>query len=90
LVEQWRELVGDKIRFTNRLGNALKQYYPRALEWFEQRDTALFCDLISRWPTLMDAKRARTSTLKAFFNEHNARRAKIVETRIASIKSAMP
>lgn len=90
LVEQRRELIGDKTRFTNRLCNTLKQYYPQALEWFEQRDTALFCDFISRWPTLMDVKRARTSTLKAFFNEHNARRAKIVEARIALIKSAMP
>src|SRR5713101_2152876 len=28
LVEQRRELVDDKTRVTNRLGNALKQYYP--------------------------------------------------------------
>lgn len=35
LVEQRRRLVGDKTRYTNRLGNALKQYYPQALEWFE-------------------------------------------------------
>jgi Transposase len=29
LVEQRRQLVNDKLRFTNRLGNALKQYYPQ-------------------------------------------------------------
>lgn len=45
LVEQRRELIGDKTRFTNRLGNALKQYFPQALEWFDQHDTILFCDL---------------------------------------------
>jgi hypothetical protein len=33
LIEQRRELVGDKTRFTNRLCNTLKQYYPQALEW---------------------------------------------------------
>ena len=44
LVEQRRELVGDKTRFTNRLCDTLKQYYPQALEWFEERDTVLFCD----------------------------------------------
>ena len=40
LTEHRRELVGDKTRFTNRLTNTLKQYYPQALDWFEQRDTA--------------------------------------------------
>jgi hypothetical protein len=34
LVEQRRQLVADKVRFTNRIGNALKQYYPQALAWF--------------------------------------------------------
>ena len=29
LVEQRRQLVNDKLRFTNRIGNALKQYYRR-------------------------------------------------------------
>ncbi len=48
LIEQRRELVGDKTRFTNRLCNTLKQYYPQALEWFEHIDTVLFCDFIAR------------------------------------------
>jgi hypothetical protein len=90
LVEQRRELVGDRTRFTNRLCNTLKQYYPQALEWFEQRDTVLFCDFTTRWPTLMEVQRARTTTLRAFFKAHNVRRAKIIEGRIALIKFAMP
>ena len=48
LTERRRELVGDKTRFTNRLTNTLKQYYPHALAWFEQRDTLLFCDFLTR------------------------------------------
>src|ERR1700722_3178068 len=52
LVEQRRELVGDKTRFTNRLTSTLKQYYPQTLEWFEDIDTVLFCDFLTRWPTL--------------------------------------
>src|SRR6267143_678971 len=39
LVEQRQQLVGDQTRFVNRLGNTLEQYYPQALDWFEQRDT---------------------------------------------------
>jgi transposase len=58
LIEQRRELVGDKTRFTNRLTNALKQYYPQALEWFDDIDTVLFCDFLTRWPTLPAVRRA--------------------------------
>jgi len=72
LIEQRRDLVGDKTRFSNRLTNALKQYYPQALEWFEDIDTILFCDFLTRWPTLPEAKRARRKTLEDFFHVHNS------------------
>src|SRR6266851_2556362 len=77
LVEQRRELVGDKTRFTNRLCDALKQYYPQALEWFEDRGTILFCDFLTRWPTLAAVRRARRTTLEVFFHAHNCRHAEI-------------
>ena len=90
LIEQRRELVNDKTRFTNRLCNTLKQYYPQALDWFEQTDTVLFCDFLNRWPTLMAVKRARKTTLAAFFHAHNGRRAKLIEARLQSIRVATP
>ena len=90
LIEQRRELVNDKTRFTNRLGNTLKQYYPQALDWFEHTDTVLFCDFLNRWPTLMAVKRARKTTLEAFFHAHNGRRAKVIEARLQSIRIATP
>ena len=43
LVEQRRDLVGDKTRITNRLSSTLKEYFPQTLDWFEDRDTLLFC-----------------------------------------------
>ena len=90
LVEQRRRLVGDKTRLTNRLRVALKQYYPQALDWFEQLDTPLFCDFLARWPTLQQARRARKNTLKRFFNEHNMRFEHVLEARLTSIKVATP
>ena len=90
LVEQRRRLVDDSKRITNRLTSALKQYYPQAVQWFEAKDTVLFCDFLSRWPTLKQVKHARRATLEAFFREHNARSAKLVEERLAAIKSATP
>ena len=90
LVEQRRRLVGDKTRYTNRLGNALKQYYPQALQWFEQRDTVVFLDFLTRWPTLTQAKRARKATLATFFKVHNVRFERVIEARLCAIKSASP
>jgi transposase len=89
LIEQRRELVGDKTRFTNRLTGALKQYYPQALEWFEDIDTVLFCDFLTRWPTLPAVRRATRKTLETFFHVHNCRRAKLIEGRLESIRCAV-
>ncbi len=90
LVEQRRGLVNDRVRITNRLRNALKQYYPQALEWFDRIDTPLFCDFIERWPTLVQIKRARRTTLETFFHEHNMRFAHVLQARLKSIKAASP
>jgi transposase len=90
LVEQRRKLMSDRVRITNRLRNALKQYYPQTLEWFDHIDTHLFCDFIKRWPSLEQARRARKTTLEKFFREHNMNRKALLESRIQAIKSAMP
>ena len=83
-------LAHDKIRLTNRLSNTLKQYYPQALDWFEQRDTVLFCDFLTRWPTLLQVKRARQASIKAFFHAHNGRRPQVIAGRLEAIKAALP
>ena len=90
LVEQRRGLVNDRVRTTNRLRNTLKQYYPQPLEWFDRIDTPLFCSFIERWPTLVQVKRARRTTLQNFFHQHNMRRAHVLEARLTSIKAASP
>ena len=90
LTEYRRELVDDKTRFTNRLTDTLKQYYPQALDWFEHRDTVLFCDFLARWPTLAQVRRARRASLQAFFHAHNGRRAHVISARLDAIKAATP
>jgi len=90
LVEQRRRLMNDRVRITNRLRNALKQYYPQALDWFDHIDTPLFCAFIRRWPSLTQVKRARRTTLEKFFHQHNLYRKPVLERRIQAIKSAMP
>jgi len=88
LVELRRNLVGDKTRITNRLCSTLKEYFPQALDWFEHRDTVLFCDFLQRWPSLKHVKRARQATLRSFFCAHNMRRTELLEERIRGIRSA--
>jgi transposase len=90
LVEQRRRFMNDRVRLTNRLRNALKQYYPQPLDWFGHIDTPLFCAFIRRWPSLSQAKRARRATLEKFFHQHNLYRKPVLERRIEAIKSAMP
>jgi len=90
LTERRRELVDDKTRLTNRLTNTVKQYYPQALDWFEDPDTILFCDFLTRWPTLAQVKRARQTSLKAFFHAHNGRRPQVIGARLEAIKAVVP
>ena len=90
LVEQRRRQVGERIRITNRLRCALKQYYPQVLDWFDQIETPLFCEFLKRWPTLAQAKCARSNTLKTFFRKHHSYRESVIESRLKAIKSAHP
>src|SRR6266446_6576336 len=89
LVESRRRLVGDKVRLTNRLTSALKNYFPQVLQWFPEKDTAIFCDFLSRWPTLKAAQLARRTTLEGFFCAHHVRSADVITTRIEAIKNAV-
>lgn len=88
LVEHRRRLVGDKVRLISRLSSVLKNYYPQVLKWFNDRDTMLFCEFLTRWPTLKQVKRARRSTLERFFYAHRVRSAALIERRMRGIKAA--
>lgn len=90
LVEMRRRLVADKVRITNRLTAALKNYYPQVLDWFADKDTLLFCNFVERWPTLQAVQRARQTTLRNFFSQHNARYPQVIERRIEAISTAVP
>jgi transposase len=90
LVEHRRRVVGDKVRITNRLTSTLKNYFPHVLQWFQEKDTVIFCDFLSRWPTLKAAQLARRATLETFFREHHVRYAGVIAQRIQAIKAATP
>ncbi|TWX61129.1 IS110 family transposase, partial [Colwellia hornerae] len=89
LVEYRRSLVQDSVDLSNKITAALKNYYPQVLEWFKEKGTYIFCDFISKWPSLAHAKRAKKQTLLDFFNSHNSHYAHVNDARVLSIKSAM-
>jgi len=52
LVECRRKLVQDRVDLTNSLTYYLKNYYPQVLDWFKEKDSHVFCDFITKWPSL--------------------------------------
>jgi transposase len=90
LVEYRRSCVADRVRITNRITSALKNYYPQPLQWFDDKATQLFCDFLGRWPSLASLRKVRTATLQKFFHAHNVRQSSVIEKRIARIRSATP
>jgi transposase len=87
LVESRRILVGDKVRLTNRITASLKNYYPQVLEWFEDKDTQVFCDFILKYPTLKAAQGASADELTSFFHQHSVVRQSAIARRIEQIQT---
>jgi len=79
-------LVDDRVRLTNRITAALKSYFPQVLDWFRDKDAAVFADFLERWPTLELARRARRETLTDFFRAHNVRNQAAIDWRLEAIR----
>ena len=90
LVKHRRRLISDKVRLISRLISVLKDYYPQVLTWFKDRDTMLFCDFLTRWPTLAEVQRSRPTTFERFFYTRRVRSAALIQRRIPGIKDARP
>lgn len=89
LVENRRMLVAEKVRLTNRITAALKGYYPQVLEWFEDKDTQVFCDFLTRYPDLKAAQSAAKEELETFFKSHHVVQAKTITRRLEQIEQAI-
>jgi transposase len=90
LVEERKRTVNEKTRQSNRLTDCLKLYFPQVLRWFDGVDTPLLGDLLERWPSLEELRRAHPGTLRKFFHEHNCRSDERNQERIDAIYQAVP
>ena len=90
LVEERRQTVDEKTRQSNRLRDCLKLYFPQILQWFDDVTTPVVGDLLQRWGSLEELRRAHPGTLRKFFREHNCRSPERMEERITGIYQAVP
>lgn len=90
LCEQRRKLVNQRVALTNRLTSLLKQYFPQALEWVGDVASVQACDFLTQWPTLAAVQRARPSTVRQFYRDHNCRKTDVIEARLAAMANARP
>jgi transposase len=89
-VESRRMLVGEKVRLTNRITASLKSYFPQVLDWFDDKDTLVFCAFIEQFPSVTAAQAATPEQLTQFFCSHQAGRKSAVARRIQQIQEAGP
>jgi transposase len=89
-VESRRMLVGEKVRLTNRITASLKAYFPQVLDWFEDKDTLVFCAFMEQFPSVSSAQAATPEQLTQFFRAHHAGRKSAINRRIQQIQDAGP
>lgn len=90
LTELRRRLVDERTRQSNRLTAWLKLYFPQPLDWIDNIDSPLGCDLLERWPNLELLQQADAETIERFFREHNSRSEARIQERLAAIRAAIP
>jgi hypothetical protein len=89
-VENRRKLVDERTALANKLKDRLKIYFPQIPLWFEDVSTELVCDLLAKWPTLEDLRKARPAALEKFFHQHRSRNEDVIGKRVEEIRNAVP
>jgi transposase len=91
LLEHRRGTVDLRTLLTNMLRDALKSYYPQALELAGQDLFApLACQFLLKWPSLQQLQRARKETIRKFYYAHRCRRLDLINQRLESIAQMTP
>lgn len=88
LVELRRDVVNQRVEWTNRLTQVLKEYFPQALDWAGAIDSVMACAFLSKWPTLEKVRKARPDTIRTFYRQHGCRSAEVIEERLKGIYRA--
>jgi len=91
LVEARRRFVADRVRLSNRLEQALKSYFPQALQLVgESLTTPLACAFLQKWPTLAAVQKAGASRLRKFYYGQHCRAEELIQQRLQLLAQAKP
>jgi transposase len=88
LVEFRRDTVNRRTAIKNQITQVLNEYFPQALEWAGDLDTAMACDFLSNWPTLEKVKKTKPEKIRAFYRNHGCRRSELADKRMMSMHTA--
>ena len=91
LVEGRRRFVADQVRVTNRLRDALKSYFPQALELAGEDLTSLMaCAFLQKWPSLAALQQVKPAALRKFYYAHHSRSEELIAQRLKLQAQAQP
>jgi transposase len=91
LVEARRRFVADRVRLSNRLENALKTYFPQALQLVGQSlTTPMACAFLQKWPTLEAVQKAGPHRLRKFYYGQHSRAEDLIQQRLQLLAQAKP
>jgi transposase len=91
LLQHRRGAVDLRTLLTNMLRDALKSYYPQALQLAGQDLFApLACQFLLKWPALDRLQKARPETVRNFYYAQRCRRPDLIEARLAAITQMQP
>lgn len=91
LAELRRKLVDERKSLVLRLTSCLKLYFPQLLTLTDRPlSSPLVLDMIRRWPSLQQLKRAQLKTLRQFLANHGIRNEQQQTEFIDSERTALP
>lgn len=88
LLENRETLVDDRTRLSNRLRNALKLYFPQALEWGGPLTKPMSWAFLVKWSALQDVQKVNKKKLLNFFYDHHVRRGDQIDGLYEQVQSA--
>lgn len=90
LLENRETLVDDRTRLSNRLRDALKLYFPQALDWAGPLTHPMSWTFLLKWGTLPELQQARQKDVQNFFSAHHVRRGDQLNGLDDQIRAALP
>lgn len=85
LVQDRRDLVGQRTAFTNQIRDRLQLYFPQVLNWLDELHTPMAIAFLQRWPSLPQLQQEDPEQVRAFFYQHGSRSQHRIQQRLVEM-----